>query len=481
MYRFGIEIPDCVIAVGNNPQDQKIRELQDRLLELNERAQVIQASADSEGRPLTDDEDKELHSIFNEFDSVEEEIGRRQHILNQTKKLQTPGQRKTTAEDPASPEIPDPQNAIDDPPRQPQSQQRKKYPSIVMHEDRGKWGFRGLGEFAQCVRNAQRQGGYVDPRLVMNAPTTYSQESVGADGGFLVPPDFRTEIWTKVNGEDSLLGRTDQQTTTKHTMTWPSDEDTPWAASGGIQAYWESEASQLSQSKIALETRTIRLNKLTALIPVTEELLEDAPGLDSYLRRKVSQKFDYKITDKIVRGTGGGEPLGILNAPSLVSVAKETGQSSDTIVAANIDKMWARMYAPCRRNAVWLINQDIEPQLSSMSYDIGVAGVPVYLPPGGLSAAPYGTLKGRPVIPTQAADTLGDKGDIMLVDFSQYLTAVRTGNIKIDVSMHLFFDYDLTAYRFILRMTGMPWWKTYITPANSTNTLSWAVTLDERA
>lgn len=454
---------------------EKIQELQDRLLEINERTTVIQATADAEQRALSEDETREMDKLFNEFELTQEDIDRRRLIAANNAKLMAGTGRQT------EPQQPEPQNRAndDDLPRPRAS--RVRNPIMASPEDRGKWGWRSMGEFAWAVKNAAGKGAVADPRLVMNAPTTVSTEGIGADGGFLVPPDFRTSIWQKVAGEDSLFSRTDQQNTSRNTMVFPADETTPWDSTGGIQAYFESEAGQMTQSKVALEEKTIRLNKLTCLVPVTEELLEDAPGLDSYLRRKVGEKFDFKLSLKIVQGTGAGEPLGILNASSLVSVTKETGQDADTIVADNIEKMYSRMYAPCRRNAVWLINQDIEPQLNRMNMTVGVSGTPVYLPPGGLSAAPYGTLRGRPVIPTQACETLGDKGDILFVDLSQYLTAVKAGGVRADVSMHLWFDYDVLAYRFIIRMAGQPWWKQYITPRDGTNYLSWAVSLDERA
>ena len=454
--------------------DEKIKELQDKLLDLNERAQVIQATADAENRPLTDDEDRELNSVFTAFDATEEEIRRREAISAQTSKLMQSAGRQT------EPQMPEPQAASIESPVQ-HRQSTRRSPVIHVVEDRGKWGWKTMGEFGMAVRNAGRQGGSVDPRLVMNAPTTYSSEGVGSDGGFMVPPDFRTEIWTKVNGEDSLLSMTDQNPTSRNTIVFPADETTPWDSSGGIQAYFESEAGQLTQSKVALKEKTIRLNKLTALVPVTEELMEDATGLDGYLRKKVGEKFDYKITSKIINGTGAGEPLGILNGASLVSVAKESGQGSDSLLAENLLKMYSRMYAPLRRDAVWLINQDIEPQLFQMALSVGTGGVAVYMPPNGLSGVPYGTLFGRPVIPTQACQTLGDKGDIMFVNLRQYMTAVKAGGVRTDVSMHLWFDYDVLAYRFIIRLAGQPWWSTYITPADGTNYLSWAVTLDERS
>ena len=88
---------------------------------------------------------------------------------------------------------------------------------------------------------------------------------------------------------------------------------------------------------------------------------------------------------------------------------------------------------------------------------------------------------GRPLIPIESASTLGDKGDIILADLSQYLSVTKTGGVRSDVSMHLFFDTDHTAYKFTMRLGGQPWWASAITPQNSSNTRSCFVTLDERA
>jgi len=181
-------------------------------------------------------------------------------------------------------------------------------------------------------------------------------------------------------------------------------------------------------------------------------------------------------------------PLGLLSAPGTIAVDKESGQVADTVVAENISKMWARLYAPCRRNAVWLINQDIESQLDQLKFLVknvagteNVGGWPLYTPPGGLSSTPYGTLKGRPVLPTQACNTLGDKGDIILTDLSWYLAALKTGGVRSDVSLHLWFDLDKAAFKFVLRMGGQPWLSAPISPRSGSITLSSCVTLAERA
>lgn len=475
--------------------------LQERIEELNTSAQALQATAQAEKRDLSDDERRDLDSLMSEFDRLAGDISRAQKLEEQTVSLAAPAGRKTAPNQTAAAVLsatdPDEDDVPDDAPTKPtrrltgNGQPTRNKISAVPISDR-KWGWPSMGDFALGVKKACSRAGTFDPRLERSlaAATTYGNEGSGSDGGYAVPPDFKNEIMSKVFGEDSLLSRTDQLTTSGNSMTFPKDETTDWQTTGGILAYWGTEAGVKTQSKPALEQSTVPLNKLYALVPVTDELMDDAPAMDAYLRRKAPAKINFKVNLAIVQGSGSGQPLGILNAPSTVSVAKVTSQVADTVVGANILAMHSRLYAPLRPSAVWLINQDIEPYLHRLSLpgldDTGAVvtgwGTQVYLPPGGLSGAPYGTLMGRPVIPTQACETLGDRGDIILVDLKSYITITKAGGsaIRTDVSMHLWFDQDLTAYRFVMRVGGLPWWTAPISPRDGTNTMSWAVTLDAR-
>ena len=453
-----------------------VETLKNQLLEINTELESIQAKADAEERQLDDGETVRITELFSLFDETNTDIQRRERIEANAAALGKPAAPK------AAPQPPTPA-AAPGVPAAPGAQAPRASGFQVGDAGGRTWGFYSLGDFAAAVKVAAAPGGTgsVDPRLIQNAPTTYSSEGVGSDGGFAVPPDFRDTIKQKVMGETSLLGMTDQMLTSSNSMTYPKDETTPWQSSGGIQSFWEGEGKQLNQSKIQLESELLRLNKLTTLVPVTEELLEDSPALNSYLSRKAPQKMDFKITDAIINGTGVGMPTGLLNSPALISVAKEGSQVADTIVFNNIIKMWSRMYGPSRPTSVWLINQDIEPQLFTMSFEGTSSSVPAYMPANGLSTSPFSTLMGRPVIPTQSCQTLGDKGDIILADLNEYVTAMKAAGIRSDVSIHLWFDYDIVAFRFILRVTGQPWWSAAVAPKNGSNTLSPFVTLAERA
>ena len=137
------------------------------------------------------------------------------------------------------------------------------------------------------------------------------------------------------------------------------------------------------------------------------------------------------------------------------------------------------MFGPCRDKAVWLINQDVEPQLFTMTLGVGSGGVATYMPPGGLSGKPFATLMGRPVMPVEWCPTLGTVGDIVLADLSQYVT-INKGGLDSAMSIHLRFDYDEMAFRFIFRVDGQPWWSSALTPFKGSNSQSCFIVLQTR-
>lgn len=450
--------------------DATVASYRDRQQTLMESVDAIMARAEAETRDLTDAERTEIEGLTVEFDGLERDIGLRNRAASQRALLTAPRGRQTETDD-VEVEAPARQNAA-----------APRAPAQPRATAGGMAGFRGLGDFALAVRNSTVRGGDMDHRLRNAAASTYSSEGNGADGGFAVPPDMRSEILTKVFNEDSLLTMTDRLQSSSNTITIPTDETTPWQTSGGIQSYWTAEAAAKTQSKVALGETTLKLHTLATLVPVTEELLEDAPAMGAYLNRKAPEKMDFKVSDAIIRGTGVGMPLGILNSPALVTVSKESAQTADTVNVTNLAKMWGRLPVQSRRTAVWLMHPDVEAQLPLMS----LANMPVYLPPGGVSGNMYGTLWGRPVIPHQVAETIGDLGDVMLVDLKQYLTVTKTGNgrdsngMRQDVSIHLWFDQDMVAYRFTMRVAGQPWWAAAITQRDGSNTQSPFVVLEAR-
>jgi hypothetical protein len=123
----------------------------------------------------------------------------------------------------------------------------------------------------QAVYQADKPGQSIDSRLLIGgigaaAPSNFSNEASGQDGGFLVPPQFSQEIFKLSLGEDSLLPLTDNVEISGNSMAFPKDETTPWGTNG-IRAYWQGEAATALPTKPVLGLATLRLKKLMALVP----------------------------------------------------------------------------------------------------------------------------------------------------------------------------------------------------------------------
>jgi len=333
--------------------------------------------------------------------------------------------------------------------------------------------FKNAGEFYKAAWH--RSG--PDTRLkVLN-------ESEGADGGFLVPEEFRAEL-LKISLETALVRpRARVIPMGRQTVSLPAIRDTSHASSvyGGVVVNWAAEGADVSSNTNQPTFSQVRLTakKQTAYTVLGNELLADsAIAVEATVNPLFAEALSYFEDDAFVAGSGAGQPLGVLNADALISVSKETGQNADTVVWENIVKMFARMLPSSLMRGVWYCNPDVFPQLATMSLSVGTGGSAVWLNNG--VAGPPATILGRPVFFTEKGETVGDAGDLMFVDFSYYLIGDRQ-SLTVATSPHVQFVNDRTVWRFIQRVDGRPAIDSAITPRNGTNTLSPMVALAARA
>jgi len=410
---------------------------------------LIQTAMDAE-RGLTAEEQAQFDALQTEIDDLEKTLAAQKAVEDRQAVLNTPVNAPVYA--------------------QPKSKDEKKFSTF--------------GEQLRAVVEAAKPGGTIDPRLSVKAASGLN-ESVGSDGGFLVEEDFTKELLKRTYDTGMLASKCNKipLSTAANSMKINGIDETSrkngsrW---GGIQAYWEGEADALAGTKPKFRQMELNLRKLTGLCYATDELLADASALEAVIMQGFSEEFGFKVDDAIINGSGAGIPLGILNSKALVTVPKEQGQAAGTINVQNVVNMWSRCWGRSRQDAAWYINQDIEPQLFTMSLAVGQGGVPVYMPASGVSGSPYSTLFGRPVIPLEQCETLGTLGDIILADFSQYLL-IDKGGINAASSIHVRFLYDENVFRFIYRVDGQPVWNAPLQPFKGSSTLSPFVALATRS
>ena len=348
-----------------------------------------------------------------------------------------------------------------------------------------KGGFFNFADYAQAVFKDEvfrGQPAKQDKRLMAyqeKAAGEGLEEGTDSEGGFLIPEEFRAQLLENSVEKSDFMGRAMAIPMSVTSIGIPYIKETTRAGGaiyGGVQLYWVDEESQITKSKPKFGKIQMTLHKLAGLCYASDEILQDSPiTLEPLLTKKFTDAFAWVMDGVMLNGTGAAQPLGILNGVACISITAETGQAADTILYENLIKMYARMPARHKKNAIWVANEDTFPQLAVMTIAVGTGGVPVWLPAGAASGKPYNTLMGKPLIWNEHAPKLGDAGDISFLDWKEYLLGEKRGRgagIQTASSIHFKFDTDEKAFRFTFRTDGQPWWPSALTPRKSDSTVS---------
>jgi HK97 family phage major capsid protein len=342
----------------------------------------------------------------------------------------------------------------------------------------------GLGEFMQCVkRHAANHG--LDSRLdKLQRAALGANEGVGAEGGFLLQSDHAEKLFTSVVDAGQIAPLCTLVPMSKSSTTISLLDETSLAIGsqfGGVRAYWRAEAGAVTATKPKFREENIKAEALEALFYATDEQLEDAPQLEAFANIAFATCMAFQLDDAIVRGNGAGKPLGVLNAPCLISVAKESAQTQDTVNYANIDNMTDRLLVGSEDRAKWFIHPDVRKQLRNALVTPGSkTDFMPFMPAGGIASSPNDTLYGRPIVRTQHGSALGDLGDVLLADFFWYLLFIRKG-VTASQSIHVAFLTGEQVFKWTMRANGQPVHSSAITDAHGSTTRSAFVSLAERA
>lgn len=332
-------------------------------------------------------------------------------------------------------------------------------------------GFSSLGEFLSVFGS-----GRYDDRI--QKLSVAAGGSLATGGGALVPERFLAEM-LHPPGEDELImpiARKFSMTEgTLHVSSLDNLSNSGGEMYGGFTAEWVEEHGQFTDQTPETSRISLTRKKLGLFTMASSELVSDSDYENQLVPALQSALQDFR-DNAFFNGTGAGQPKGILNDAALITVSKESGQAADTIVISNLDKMYARLHPRLVRRAKWFANPTCIPQLLSLVRTIGTSGetVPVLNEQNG-SFSMYGL----PVELTSKLPVLGDAGDILLADVSQYAIGFGPG-LVLNRSEHYRFQHDQVCWRVVWRGDGQGLWRSTYTPRNG-DSLSWCVTLAERA
>jgi HK97 family phage major capsid protein len=337
--------------------------------------------------------------------------------------------------------------------------------------------FDSTHDFFNTIWHRNNTAGAVKVRDEMtNAASSYT----GADGGFLVPEETRSALLELSLESGIVRPRATVIPMNSPSVALPMVDDTSHVSSlfGGVTTSWESEGQSSTASNPTFAKAVLQAHKLKAYTQVPNELLRDGIAFEAFLNNSFPRALAYEEDYAFMHGTGVGQPKGFYNSDAAIVVAKESGQAADTVLWENIVKMYSRMLPESLNSAVWIVPQDVFPELATMALSVGTGGSAIWLNNG--VAGPPMTILGRPVIVTEKAPKLGDEGDITFADLRYYLVGDYQ-TMTAESSPHYKFQEDVTAFKVLTRVDGRAWLNSALTPRNGGPTLSPFVKLAERA
>lgn len=250
--------------------------------------------------------------------------------------------------------------------------------------------------------------------VLRGKPQIYNvmQESIDADGGYLVPEEFEKQIVTALE-ENNVIR------TIAKTITTAAERKIPVAATHS-EAKWTPENGAYIESNPTFAQKTIDAFKLTDLVKVSTELLQDSMfDIESYISSEFARAFGIAEEQAFCTGTGVGQPTGIFTDQG--GEVGITLTSTTNINCDNIIDLVHSLKSPYRRNAVFLMNDATISMLRKLKDTNGA-----YLWQPSLQAGEPDRLLGYPLytspyVPTVAAEAL----PIAFGDFSNYWIADR--------------------------------------------------------
>lgn len=464
---------DSLGAAAYNNMELSREAVEDKMRDLHVQAETIQAEADAALRPLTDTEKSRIDHLYDQFRGYELQLASyesRGRLTDDNPLPSQPGQLGRSAQTRVVPH----------------QQGRSWFNQTFGPTDGRTHGFNGIGDFLSALAGVTE--GRPDNRLQpyrppMNAGMT---EGTGAAGGFLVPEQLMADILGPAFVESGVLSRVNTLPMRSSTLSVAGFNtlDHSSGAIAGLTLNWTGEGDTLASQTPSLNDEMLKAKKGSVLVPVTNELLMDAPAANIQLEQILRQAARFGLEQAVLTGNGAGRPRGVINDAALITVAKESGQSADTIVFENVINMIARLHPNLLPGAIWVANPSILPQLLSMQFPVrdaslnvvGGSQVPITAEGGQVGAY---QLLGLPLVLSETMPVLGDAGDIVLANFREYMFGLRQ-DAQITVSQHLKFDEDRTVFRLILRADGQGRWNAPATPLTG-STLSWCVQLAARA
>ena len=362
-----------------------------------------------------------------------------------------------------------------------QSQAKKHAVPLIFGENGDGDPKKNFGDWAAAVARDDRaylEKHYGSTRIDYTGKAALAEAS-GVTGGYVVPPEFAQQLLALAEEQAIVRSRAFVQPMASATLMFPYlDVTTVQTAGtspffGGIIFNWTEEAQTRTETEPQFKMLELKAHELSGYTVSSNVLLQDAAfGLEKFLFAVFARALAWYEDYAFLQGNGVGKPIGMLKANANLTVNRQTG---GTFTFQDAAKMVSRLLPSSMNNAIWVLHPYALQPLVQLADSSGrIVWVPNI---GGAQDKIPGTLFGRPVLISEKVPTLGNTGDVNLLDPSLYVIGDRM-QIEIAASQHVNFLKNQMTWRVVERVDGQPWLDKVVTLQDGTTTVSPFVSLN---
>lgn len=223
---------------------------------------------------------------------------------------------------------------------------------------------------------------------------------------------------------------------------------------GNVILTWTGEGKSKTKTRPEFGTLSLDAHELSAYTEVTDILLEDSAINIGNLLVQLFQGSYWHSTDRVfLRGMGGTRPMGVLNDPGVWHIDRNV---AGRVVFQDLLNMSSKLPPMFDANAVWMMKKEVFNALRKQTDDNGQPVIQLGLGYNDFGQGVAGYILGYPVVMSDyKTAALGSEGDVVLGDWKHYFIGERS-SIKIEMSRHVAFQENRTAFRCTGRLGGTP-------------------------
>jgi HK97 family phage major capsid protein len=282
----------------------------------------------------------------------------------------------------------------------------------------------------------------------------------GPSGGFAIPTQFRSEL-LQLNPSAAIMR---PAATVVPAGSPPDagieipalDQSAETNMYGGVVVAWTSEGGQKQDTSAKIRQIALVPQEVSGTITITDKLLRNWSGSGNFLGGLLRQAIVGAEDIAFLTGNGVNKPQGVLNASAAIDVNRATpGQITyadvlamdETLFGTNPEAFWC----VTKRARTWL-RQLKNPAGYFIWQEDATAKSPI-------------TLLSHPVKLTDRLPTLGNRGDLLLMDGSKYLIKDGSGPF-VAFSEHVYFTQNKTVCKVFWNVDGQCWMKSPVMTEN---------------